>query len=298
MKLVSRYRMPIIMEFKLNSTHGSFPHRNINDFPGWYAVCMQLLGSFLRKTMEYSKIFDPLFDLFCLIGLIWQTVEVSVLYFQYDVVTRVATDVPSYFPVPSLHSCIRYTDIVDFKKVNTALRTNWTFDPENWDAMLRMQRELTVRQIFDFTPGVESSINRCILKRPKSYEVLYRPKDECFKIFNVTKYVALEYVCYKYDYRPSESDVNPVSVSLDTLAYTVKSPGEVYSIIPGKEFANFIVSKFLVTNPGKFPHVSIGLAPLLERKNLLDFGSYTINFFSLTKNHLPAPYRTNCFDYS
>ena len=243
-------------------------------------------------------IFNRLFDILCLLGLIWQVYEVSVLYFKYDVVTRVSNDVPQNLQVPSFHACFRYADIVNFEQINQFLGTNWTFDPVAKDHILRMQRELTVRQIFDSTPSEANVLTSCAIREPKSYKISHvNDPQKCRKYFRVTKYIALEYVCYKYDFL-WDGKFKSSDFELESLAYTVRGPGNIFRISPGGAFDHFIVSKFLVTNFNKYPHVSIGLAPLLERHNLKDFGYYLINYFSLNKQHLPAPYKTDCFDYT
>ena len=231
------------------------------------------------------------YALICLLGFIWQITEVSIIYFNYDVVTRVATDVPDTFQFPTLHTCYRYTDVLNYDKMNQELKTNWSFSSYDGPAIQKLQHDLNVKNIHDFTPSIEDSIESCRSKHPKSYLTPSYNRSECQKIFNVSKYVALEYICYKYDFVPEEK------FTLLKLALTVRSPGMMYEIVPGPGFEMFMVSKIIITSPKAFPHKAMGLTPVFERRDLDIFGIYVTNFFTLIKESLPSPFKTNCMNY-
>ena len=119
----------------------------------------------------FIKFLNVVYWLLCLLGFIWQIIEVSIIYFTFDVSTRVSSDVPISFKVPSLHACYRYVDVLNYSKLNQELKSNWSYSSYDGPAIRQLQHDLTIKNIYDFTPSEVDAIGSCRTKHPKSYEV-------------------------------------------------------------------------------------------------------------------------------
>ena len=150
-----------------------------------------------------------------------------------------------------------------------------------------IQHKLTIHQIFEYTPTTEDAIQFCSTRHPQSFKFDELNRHECSKIFNVSKYVAIEFICYKYEFIPNET------LNLLELAYAIHAPGLMYVIRPRSNLGKFVNSKFMVTTGSKYPHQGIGITPSNDMSQGKRF--FEITHSSLVKNHLPPPYITNCF---
>ena len=236
------------------------------------------------------------YTILCLLGLIWQVVEVSKIYFTFDVVTRVEVEVPKSFEAPALHACYRYVDLLDYNGVNQELKTNWKHKPFDHIGLQNeiIQQRLTPRQILKFTPSVNDSLIACYVRRPNSFEILWANQTICHQMFEVTKFVVLGLICYRYEYDLMKGQV----FSLQEVSVAPISPGLMLEVSPGNQFNHFIFGKFLVTSQGTFPMRSMALSQILGRPDGSDANMcIRVTYFEVVKHRMPPPFKTNCLDY-
>ena len=232
----------------------------------------------------------------CLLGFIWQVVEVSKIYFKYDVVTQVQTEVSNVIEVPALHVCYSYVDILDYDRLNHELKTNWSSKAYDSNYKHKLRHSLTVRQILQFTPSESDAFTNCMVRKPQSYASDGMFISDCRQMFTITKFVFLEFICYKYQY----SMVNGINFSMHQVANTPDSPGLIFWFSPGKQFERMIFTKFMATKSDTFPYKEMSISPAVYKasENISILGLYSVTTFTLTKNRLAPPFTTNCFNYS
>lgn len=241
--------------------------------------------------------------------------------------------VPTTLIAPGVTACFRYTDLLDFDRINSELKPNDKFSPwtYSWSAgpIRHYQKTLTIAQVFNYTPPVEEAVDGCRVRTPRSYELIESNYSYCSEIFRVKKFFVLEYICYKYqlfldkvqveEEEKQEKDSSQVPFPIDPtsdpeeddedktknvnftfleLTNTPAAPGLIFSISFSKEsrFNMEKYSKFMVHTADTFPYKAVGLSPVIDKSgNSLSERSLT--YFKLTKKLLPAPFLTNCFDY-
>lgn len=184
-----------------------------------------------------------------------------------------------------------------YDKLNKVNGTKFTFNMTE-DELDALHENLTIRDIFDYTPSAEDAIESCRVKIPQSYKLIDKNNfNECQAMFNVSRFFMVEYMCYRYEYM-----LEPNLFLFDQLANTPKLSGVFYEITPGKFFKNYEILKFVAHSHGVYPAKSIGIAPLLSRgnnweKDDVNAAVYMTSYFKLIKYRLPPPRTTACLDY-
>ena len=133
------------------------------------------------------------FKLICLIGFLYQISEISVQYFSYKTNTKVILHLDYNFNNPSIVFCSRYTDIIDrtnYQKYGIHEKCNY-----NSAEYLSDQSKLNITDIFDLTPKPENVMTGCRM-RENAYTT--QTKENCYSLFNVTKYLEGEFICYQF----------------------------------------------------------------------------------------------------
>lgn len=218
--------------------------------------------------------------------------EISILYFKYDVVTRVVTEIPSRVQMPALSACFRYSDVIDYERINSVKGTGYklTLDPRS---IRQLQHEITVLEIFNFTPDVLNILQACRTRHPNSYALDERYGKGCNQLFNISKFFALEYVCYKIVY----SDVQNEFSFLE-LSNTPSAPSQLMKIeFSDVAFKNYKYKKFMIHPLFEYPYKELEVSPVIDRSISSSNYLYYLTYFTLVKQRLPPPFVTNCLDY-
>lgn len=197
---------------------------------------------------------------------------------------------------PALHACYRYYDLLDYDKMNSALGTDWKYDPYNGTLVRQIQNDLTIANILQFTPSSDEALGACSVRHPNSYIINPESSKDCHKMFSIIKYVVLEYICYKYRYVAVENQ----TFSLLELANTPVSPGLMYEVNPSDPFKKFRLAKFIATGYKVYPYKAMGQTQLMDRFGRPDddLGIYSLTYFTLITKRLPPPFVTMCYNYS
>lgn len=124
----------------------------------------------------------------CFVGFFFQAWEVCLTYFKYKTESKIEFVTREDEVTPIMVVCYRYLDILNWTNNNTY---------EDYNAYIRDQSTLNVREIFDLTPQVNETISRCGGRLPNSYRWDFFD-DECYKQFEIVKFLFAEMVCYSF----------------------------------------------------------------------------------------------------
>ncbi|KAI1286180.1 hypothetical protein HDE_11163 [Halotydeus destructor] len=158
-------------------------------------------------------------------------------------------------------------------------------------------RALTVKDIYDATPEVESFIHECTVRRHNSYEFLPSQNGSgCERLFDITKYVKQRYVCYSFDLKVTKLDfvVHHVTNGLHAPRfYKIK----LKSNFDGAAYFFLHVTNNQLRDHGRRESFTEQFRSLNE-SGYGDHNYVCLTYKSFHIHKLPPPYRTNCRDYS
>lgn len=176
----------------------------------------------------------------CFSGCIIQINEVTTRYFKYKTKTTLSVTVPSDIILPMLSTCWRLSDIIDFNAVerNMNIKLGRWYDPNfSFVNFYNGTRNFTVSDWFKYSPNVEEILDierGCFIRLPDEYSVRELPRIKCFELFNITKYIYTEHICYQFD--PIITDMIKVHQYTMTPAW----PGFLYGFAFNPKYFNSI----------------------------------------------------------
>ena len=229
-------------------------------------------------------------------GFMYQISEISFEYFSYKTNTKILLHLHNKFNNPSVVFCSRYTDIIDrtnYKKYGIYQKTRY-----NSTEYLSDQLKLKINDIFDLTPKPENVMVGC---RMRENDHTSQSQDKCYLLFNVTKYVEGEFICYQF-----RTNINQSKFRCDRAALSYRYNHELYSVSlhPRFHLSNYI--KLISFIPSDLNDSLQGL-PYVSRRFcdfMLRYGHeapetsriYWIaisgDFYSVSR--LQSPYDTHC----
>lgn len=253
------------------------------------------------QTSPVHQVVNVLFSLCCMCGLIWQLVLVSELYFEYKVSTRIQISIPEKIEAVGTSFCTRFTDIIDYPRLNSETGKDYAYNPWDGGEIQHLQDILTVKEIFDFTPGENDSIKTLYYRKNNSYERKSVPAPDVYEFIEIKKYVYLEHMCYRFGIR------NASTMSYGYYAVTPVAAGMIYEIVLSDSFKRSDLIKIAMHDQEKLPYRSLKIQPVMwrqysEPKDGSAPGSAKYNMYKsyqtmLTSYLMPAPYETMCYDY-
>ena len=227
--------------------------------------------------------------LLALIGFCTQVIQMSILYFEYKTTTQVTLVLHDMIVKHQILMCIRYGDILNRNRFHKDTG-RWVKQIIDLDEALEEESSITVRQIFDYTPAAEDTIEACFYRTSTMTFSVSRRYD-CNSRYNVTKVFTLEFMCYKFD---------PIQeVQLETSAAT-QARYKQYTIFDLTFTQDFETADYIVpiVYSGKYPYVSrkFSESAIIRSKSETIQGYNWINIFNndFTIYRLEAPYNTRC----
>ena len=243
------------------------------------------------------KVFGCIYLLFCLVGLLWQSSQFTSMYLKYMVSSKIVISFPKEIQPYSPNICFRYTDILDFERLNRETGRRWSYSQVP-QVVRKYQHELTVAEIMTMTPRVEDIVKDVSFKTKNSEIIFSNRTHSPMTFLEIKKYLFLEYVCYKIIIKGQKS------LSYEELAVTTVGPG----IIMNFDFSNeeplsrTHSLKVGFSSEQYYPYRPVTIAPVVWRDYDPNTKTVRSNVF-VVHNHLfltinlPPPYETNCFDY-
>lgn len=250
----------------------------------------------LSKTKDVSSkmtvgkiLIHAFFFSICVAGFLWQEGQISAIYFQYEVVTRISLTIPDKLDAPSFSACFRYSEITDFKRIDEEKRANLSWAASS--GAEEILESLIISDVFKYSPNESDAIECCRYRTPGTFlfdRIVKR--DKCLKAFEIKKFFFGNFMCYRYRFILSNR-----SYSYPELAYASRDSGLIYEVQPGEKFFPYKEAKFVVHTGTTYPAKSIALSPLMENikwSSQLPDSRYTLTFYKLVKYKLPAPFVT------
>ena len=223
----------------------------------------------------------------------WQVVQLTWDYFSYWTDTRIKIKYPDEFYFPAVTVCIRYNDIIDYDKANSQGHT-WTTSL-NYSEVQRVQREITIREIFDLTPNGSNIIEVFCHRNETGYDYIRNDDEQSVRsVLNVEKFIYIEYICYRIEMKL------PMKIKTTVISVHPIASGTLGTMTMGRLFRNVTRYKVSLHDRYSLPYESLMVQPIIRRsgkdlKSLNTVFAFPGNF---SINYLKAPYVTDCFDYS
>lgn len=160
----------------------------------------------------------------------------------------------------------------------------------------------TIRDILEYTPTEpeQNIIHGCGLRLASSYTFeTYSNSSKCRQLFEIEQYYHQEYVCYTFCLKDSSAIYH-----YRNLGYALDYPNTWYYIdldIDTFKLARYF--KAIIHEKELKPFESSSLATITSRfvnnvTNEAIFNCFRLTYTYYSKRRLPAPYGTNCVDYS
>ena len=246
-------------------------------------------------------IFQRGFWIICFIGLIFHASIITKQFFEYPITNSVQMDTPVTVSVPQLSVCFRYSDLLKLDELNSAtgMQLEWT-KPSKVKEVIRMvsliHRNITLKQIFDFTPKADEVYATGLIRYPGTYDFNFITKKAVQRKFMSIKYYFQEFMCYQIIFKcDSNCEYNYKQV-ISSLRFS----GMAFEF--GFNLSFFAGTRsFLVAIHGDSDNTqSIHMAEQIKRKSR---GNKRLDLFQLTYHtietvRLPAPYASDCWTYS
>jgi hypothetical protein len=234
-------------------------------------------------------------------GFMMQVVTISESYFTYDV--RIVNEIsfPFKLPIPGLSVCFRYGDIFDYDLFEEKYpEANITYEQGLEDDFADLSNIVTIEDLFEMTPNDEELYVSCSMRKPASFFLEDWEGDNCSKIFQVSKFYILNYICYRFNFT---EEYDKRELSFEHIAFTLDVPGLIYEIsLNETAFANADFLRIVIHASDFYPSDSIGFAPTLRR--IIDkttgkgkYNYFYIDFYGIDLKRLPSPYKTHCRKY-
>ena len=248
------------------------------------------MGSQLKFKMA-----SFVFWILCVFGMTYQLVLIFKIYFEYDVSTRVDIAIPSRVSPQTVTLCTHYADVLDYDRLNRHTNRNWTFT-EDLDQRHQYQNEITVEEIFHFSPENTSFVIALWLKKEKSAKWYYYNNSDLYDYVTVKRFVYLEYICY------SMTPVNASSERYNELAAAPYGLGVIrqYYFSDYVKRSNFIV--VVITNDDSGLYRALRTSTYRfryynESTKSAHYNKFIVREYSIEIIGLPHPYKSDCFDY-
>lgn len=252
--------------------------------------------------MILRRILSIIFAIACVSGWSYQVVLISSKYFDYQAVTRVIQDIEEKVIVPELSLCFRYTDIFDLQKFHS-IHGVWLTRPTKEGDVLTFQSQVTIKDIFMFTPWQFTSLEDCAFSDGK-FRQIQRNNTQCYEYFHVIKYYTLQYICYHYKFLGNNSiktDDDSIYFPYYRLSHSLSAPGVMYSLDLNRTLFEPADTMKIVISQKSFPFRSRAFAPSISRNYNPEWNNASYDLmkisFSLIKIHrIEAPYDTMCIN--
>ena len=249
------------------------------------------------------------FTLATLVGFGCQLLVITRDYARYDVQTRTEVRMKQAIETPSLSSCFRFGEILDWDSYRRAHPSSRiSYEEEVQHDFENLKRDISTQELFDLTPAADGGMGHCYLRPGGRYfRSSWIGSRDCLRSFSVRKFFILEYMCYAFRIRVSDSDSRGVAPrqSQEHFAFSSNHPGLMLqiSINTSSGFTRADRLRPVVHSPLFYPLQSIGYAATLRRDYDPVNESALFNYFDMTWYSayvisLPAPYTTDCMDYA
>jgi len=212
--------------------------------------------------------------------------------------TKVDIFIPKVLEPRYLTLCTRFVDVLDYDRLNRETKHSFSYTnggaPEDNNQIREIQHQLSVKEIFDYTPHEKEIIDDAYFRTSNSIRQYRYASPEVYKYFNISKFVIMEHICYMIN------KVNDTPHLYEKMALTPVGSGLIFALNLSKALKRSNNIRLIVSQG--VPFRSIVPSATVYRGYNDTTGSAKLNHFSSYSFDnrvvlLPAPYETNCFDY-
>ena len=231
----------------------------------------------------------------CAAGLLWQLSLVTDEYFKYKVTTSTIVFTPDMIEPMAMTVCFNLFGVLDFKRLKQDLNISVELDENNGNPIeTKLVDDLTVKQLFDYTPSNNSIIMR----------MTYKPKDQSRAVvvpienLNILKFFRHVNLCYKIEVKNNN----------DSLSYRENSISNEYQFRIAQIYLNKFVDNALtistIISHNNIPYQELISTKFIPRRLFISKGLkmassnlYSSDHMMLKRKSLPPPYETRCTPY-
>ena len=246
------------------------------------------------------KMFSIFFAAGCVTGVTYQILLVAKSYFCYRTTTEIKISIPKIVKTQgSITLCTRYVDHLDFERIRAAspgnTRSDWHYSHEaSW--IRKYQHELTIDEIFKYTPDARTTLTKVVSRLSDSYESNETNGAAVYEQFDIEKFLYLEYLCYEYFVK------NGQKLTYSSLAVTPASSGQIISLYINSSLEKANMLKIAIHSKHSRPYRSLMFTPVQRRnydpvEGVAKYNHFSSFFTSLRTFNLPPPYDTQCFQF-
>ena len=234
---------------------------------------------------DYRVTFSIIAIVVSLSGLIWQVAKVSEQYFRYSTLTQLSINRKSKIVPPSFTICFGHQQ---FPKTTIGYnRTSRLFE--------------SPAAVFKATPSVDQMFRGCILRSTRTSKKTHfkfpNQTIECYRLFDIIKLNKQAKVCYQFEIKSNDSfDYRLVGSGYDMYS-------EIFTLELMPLFIQHTYMFYYLTPRGQKIYGTSRISSELFRHLNTTSGvgksnGLTANWKKQTIVLLPAPYQTDCVDYS
>lgn len=251
------------------------------------------------RKPAHLRLLQLLFSAVCFAGAVYQISQLAAIYFAYATSSIVELKVPKEYLIDSLTFCTRYIDVLDFEQLRKDdPQRDWTGDNLNEFWVRKYQDELSISDIFKYTPREEYFIDHVEFRRRGTFKVFECDASNCTEFFTVKRFIYLEYICYTVD-----ANYKNETLSYEALTITPSAPGQILGIVVAEQLEKSHLIKIVSHAPNSIPYVSLQNVPVKQRlfdekKREANYNSFVSSSVKLSMRRLPPPYDTMCENYT
>ena len=229
------------------------------------------------------------FDLFTFCCLIWQLTLILQVYYAYKVTNKTAIFIPRDLDSFDFNICVKFSELLDYDRLKKETKRDWSY-AGNYKEYLQ---NMTVRELFEYTPKAEDVVAKISFKTLSSSRVMsIKEKDSNVK---VNKYLSSQILLHDWpqerrpldlqngcsflfcDWIDKEDILYPASLKMDAINISLRRRDNI-------PLGGLMIS----------PYIYRGYSEKSETSNYSDFSS---THYSMIIHALPPPYETMCYDY-
>lgn len=248
---------------------------------------MQARFSDPAQVVFAVKCLQRLFSFGCLVGFLFQSAQISSDYFRFETRALSTQDVEVYLPMPTLAICVKYDEIYNkaavFKLRSKQAKVHMNKDIDS------LEKILTIREIFQFTPDVEHIMNMCAYRSSQTYQIQWLNASNCYERFHLSKFYMMQYVCFAFKPIHNEPFI------LDQIASSIYMNGIFYMVQVCKLFTR-VIKLMPILYYNLLPNEERDFAPYFMLGARIPHSAYSLRIeFDLIKvDKLPPPFDTRC----
>ena len=238
-----------------------------------------------------------------LVGFVIQSVQVSVLFFEYTTTTQLKMQTPEVILVRSVALCIRYHELLDQEALEREASNSSSrraLQPlDSLAAGISQEDALTVAQVFRLTPEPEALLSSCV-SRPDNWRYTRLSGSACYDVFNVSRFFTLEYMCYVVAERLERN------LSLASVTHSSFLQHRVYEVTLGHVFRHSVIVMPIVFTDGlpfrsrdytsALPPLRVSGSDMRDLNQQQAFNIFDVYGSDVSFHRLPPPYDTRCVD--